>query len=114
MIGARGGIRTRTVCGHYPLKIACLPIPPPGLSLLTVSTLVVGRRLAIGRLTAHVIGRGVGRQGIFLYGKIQLSLLRRFTNYATRASTTGTLGRVTAVSARARPSSSAAEAMNGE
>ncbi len=25
---AEGGIRTRTPGGHYPLKIACLPIPP--------------------------------------------------------------------------------------
>ena len=26
--GAEGEIRTRTTVGHYPLKIACLPIPP--------------------------------------------------------------------------------------
>ena len=27
-LGADGETRTRTACGHYPLKIACLPIPP--------------------------------------------------------------------------------------
>ena len=26
--GAEGESRTRTTVGHYPLKIACLPIPP--------------------------------------------------------------------------------------
>ena len=26
--GAEGEIRTRTTVGHYPLKIACLPVPP--------------------------------------------------------------------------------------
>ncbi len=26
--GAEGGIRTRTGVAHYPLKIACLPVPP--------------------------------------------------------------------------------------
>lgn len=29
IIGALGETRTRTSYGHYPLKIACLPIPPP-------------------------------------------------------------------------------------
>ena len=27
--GAEGGTRTRTRVTHYPLKIACLPVPPP-------------------------------------------------------------------------------------
>lgn len=27
-IGAEDETRTRTACGHYPLKIACLPVPP--------------------------------------------------------------------------------------
>ncbi len=27
-LGADDETRTRTACGHYPLKIACLPIPP--------------------------------------------------------------------------------------
>ena len=27
-LGAVGETRTRTALGHYPLKIACLPIPP--------------------------------------------------------------------------------------
>lgn len=31
LIGALGETRTRTSYGHYPLKIACLPIPPPEL-----------------------------------------------------------------------------------
>ncbi len=26
--GAEGESRTRTTVGHYPLKIACLPVPP--------------------------------------------------------------------------------------
>ena len=26
--GAEDETRTRTACGHYPLKIACLPVPP--------------------------------------------------------------------------------------
>ena len=26
--GAEGEIRTLTTVGHYPLKIACLPVPP--------------------------------------------------------------------------------------
>ncbi len=29
LFGAQGGTRTRTSIGHYPLKIACLPVPPP-------------------------------------------------------------------------------------
>ncbi len=29
MNGAQGGTRTRTLA-NYPLKVACLPVPPPG------------------------------------------------------------------------------------
>ena len=37
-IGAEDETRTRTACGHYPLKIACLPVPPLRLfSCLTAS-----------------------------------------------------------------------------
>ena len=31
--GAEEGIRTLTRISHYPLKIACIPVPPPLLSL---------------------------------------------------------------------------------
>lgn len=36
MIGALGETRTRTSYGHYPLKIACLPIPPPERNLILI------------------------------------------------------------------------------
>ena len=35
--GAEDGTRTHTAVGHYPLKIACLPIPPLRQKLLTIS-----------------------------------------------------------------------------
>ena len=33
MFGAQGGTRTRTLA-NYPLKVACLPISPPGQRLI--------------------------------------------------------------------------------
>ena len=38
--GAEGGTRTRTSIAHYPLKIACLPIPP--LRLVTTYPALAG------------------------------------------------------------------------
>ena len=43
--GAQGGTRTRTLA-NYPLKVACLPIPPPGQEIFAKSTI---------DLTEHII-----------------------------------------------------------
>ena len=37
-LGAQGGTRTRTLA-NYPLKVACLPISPPGLNQIFAETL---------------------------------------------------------------------------
>ena len=37
IVGALGETRTRTSYGHYPLKIACLPIPPPEQNLYFIA-----------------------------------------------------------------------------
>lgn len=72
--GAEGEIRTRTTVGHYPLKIACLPVPPLrhisygvffcGCSGLGVSPVVVGWDC----LLFSAVGRGTVIGAVFAAG----------------------------------------------
>ena len=64
--GAEGESRTRTTVGHYPLKIACLPIPPLRHYFDAIYTLTGIKKqelcLHLGNDDGGRIGKGSGEK----------------------------------------------------